>query len=330
MDRHHERCDQVCPIVHPAERSVDARKPRQSASTSGPTALSDTATVADLANACSSLGTNSLRNGRRLNEVNLRAVKHHITDDTVRMGNGQTKPAREVLIVGDHSTILRYDPCAVLSLGECYDASYKWIDMSISYFEDFYGDLYDVHFFDPTVPTRTDSSRPPLAFAVGDFQGRDGNTYSYTRLNQEFGQMVVLRLTAHGQPQPQNSPHGWIQKVATHTCNDADYQYGCWAIVTPPWTEGSDYEIGFTQNSQDLPPCCSSSTVRCYFPEDFLNCYPWPRDLAVRACPLTNAHAAQRGNASVPAEAAEPFAQRALSALRLPSRALTSRAGHES
>ena len=228
-----------------------------------------------------SLGTNSLRNGRRLNEVNLRAVKHHITDEVVRMGNGQTKPARAVLIVGDHSTILRYDPCAVLSAGECYDASYKWIDMSLSYFEDFYGDLYDVHFFNPTVPTRTDQTAPPLAFAVGDFQGRDGNTYSYTRLNQEFGQMVVLRLTAHGQPQPQNSPYGWAQRVQSHTCNDADYSYGCWTIVTPPWTEGSDYETGFTQNSQDLPPCCTSSTVRCYFPEDFILCYPWPASLAV-------------------------------------------------
>lgn len=230
---------------------------------------------------CSSLGTNSLRNGRRLNEVSLRAVKHHKTDATVKLANGQAKPAREVLIVGDDTTILRYDPCAVLSLGECYEASYKWIDMSISFFEDFYGDLYDLHFFDPTVPTIQNNQRPPIAFAVGDFKGRDGNTYAYTRLNQDFGQMVVLRLTAHGQTQPQNSPHGWTSKVATHTCNDVDYSYGCWALVTPPWTEGSDYEIGFTQNSEDLPPCCTSSTVRCYFPEDFLNCYPWPAELAV-------------------------------------------------
>ena len=77
-----------------------------------------------------------------------------------------------------------------------------------------------------------------------------------------YGQMVVLRLTAHGQKQPQNSPHGWASRSA-HTCNDADYAYGCWTIVTPPWTEGSDYEVGFTQNSEDLPPCCTSSTVRC-------------------------------------------------------------------
>ena len=82
--------------------------------------------------------------------------------------------------------------------------------------------------------------------------------------------MVVLRLTAHGQYQPQNSPHGWAQKAATYECNDVNWQYGCWTIVTPPWTDGSDYETGFTQNSEDLPPCCTTSTVRCYFPDDFL------------------------------------------------------------
>ena len=94
--------------------------------------------------------------------------------------------------------------------------------------------------------------------------------------------MVVLRLTAHGQTQPQNSPHGWSAKTATHTCFDAEHEYGCWTIVTPPWTEGNNYETGFTQNSVDLPPCCTSSTVRCYFPEDFINCYPWPAEVAVR------------------------------------------------
>jgi hypothetical protein len=232
----------------------------------------------------SSLGTNSLKNGKRLNEVNLRSVKHHTTNDIVKLANGQTKTARAVIIVGDHSTILRYDPCAVMSLGECYEASYKWIDMSLSYFEDYYGDLHDVYFFDPKVDVVTNNQRPPLAFAVGDFKGKDGNTYAYTRLNEEFGQMMVLRLTAHGQVQPQNSPHGWAQKTTTHTCNDADYSYGCWTIVAPPWTEGN-YEIGFTQNAEPgetLPQCCQSSTVRCYFPEDFVSCYPWPSALAVR------------------------------------------------
>ena len=48
--------------------------------------------------------------------------------------------------------------------------------------------------------------------------------------------MVVLRLTVHGAKQPQNSPHGWDRKTGTHECFDADYAYGCWAIVTPPWT----------------------------------------------------------------------------------------------
>ena len=38
--------------------------------------------------------------GRRLNEVSLRAVKHHMTDDTVKLANGQTKPARAVLPPG--------------------------------------------------------------------------------------------------------------------------------------------------------------------------------------------------------------------------------------
>ena len=94
--------------------------------------------------------------------------------------------------------------------------------------------------------------------------------------------MVVLRLTAHGQYQPQNSPHGWAQKAATYECNDVNWQYGCWTIVTPPWTDGSDYETGFTQNSEDLPPCCTTSTVRCYFPDDFLNCFPWPQEYAVK------------------------------------------------
>ena len=94
--------------------------------------------------------------------------------------------------------------------------------------------------------------------------------------------MVVLRLTVHGAKQPQNSPHGWDRKTGTHECFDADYAYGCWAIVTPPWTEG-DYLEGFSQNTkpEDLPECCDSSTVRCYFPEDFLNCYPWPAELGI-------------------------------------------------
>ena len=231
----------------------------------------------------SSLGTNLLRNGRRLNTVALRSVTHHRTEQQVQiLGGGLPEAARVVLIVGDDNTILRYDPCAVMSEGVCYEQSFKWIDMSISFFEDFYGDLYSVYLFDPTVPTRTDAQRPPLAFAVGRYRGKDGNTYSFTRLNQEFGQMVVLRLTAHGQVQPQNSPHGWAAKQATHTCFDAEYAYGCWALVTPAWTEGNTYETGFTQNSADLPPCCTSSTVRCYFPEDFMNCFPWPTEMAVR------------------------------------------------
>ena len=35
--------------------------------------------------------------------------------------------------------------------------------------------------------------------------------------------MVVLRLTAHGENQPQNSPHGWELKD-THVCDDINYQ----------------------------------------------------------------------------------------------------------
>lgn len=58
--------------------------------------------------------------------------------------------------------------------------------------------------------------------------------------------MVVLRLTMHGQIQPQNSPHGWAQKVTTHTCVD-EHSYGCWTIVTPAWTEGLNYETNFDQ-----------------------------------------------------------------------------------
>lgn len=231
----------------------------------------------------SSLGTNLLRNGRRLNTVTLRSVKHFMTGDQVQiLGGGGFSPARMVMIVGDFNTILRYDPCAITSEGVCFEQSFKWIDMSISFFEDFYGDLYDVFLFDPTVQQRVDAQTAPLAFAVGNFYGKDGNTYSFTRLNEEFGQMVVLRLTAHGKEQPQNSPHGWAQKTSTHTCFDAEYSYGCWTIVTPPFTEGNNYLTGFTQNSAELPDCCTSSTVRCYFPEDFISCYPWPPDLAVR------------------------------------------------
>ena len=44
-----------------------------------------------------------------------------------------------------HRVWRRYDPCAVVSDGVCYEQSFKWIDMSISYFEEFYGDLYASH-----------------------------------------------------------------------------------------------------------------------------------------------------------------------------------------
>ena len=230
-----------------------------------------------------SLGTNSLANGRRLNEVSLHAVRHFRLEQEVLAVDGTPLEARMVLIVGDDSSILRYDPCAVMSEGQCFQQSGKWIDMSISNYEDFYGHLYDVHLFDPTTPTRTDSQRPPLAFAVGKFIGRDGINYPYTQLNAPYGQMVVLRLTAHGQKQPQNSPHGWATR-STHTCNDPN-EYGCWTMVTPPWTEGQDFEVGFSQNqasSDELPTCCTASSVRCVFPEDFLSCYPWPEELAVK------------------------------------------------
>jgi len=41
--------------------------------------------------------------------------------------------------VGDFHSILRYDPCAIVSEGVCYEQSFKWIDMSTSYFEDYHG-----------------------------------------------------------------------------------------------------------------------------------------------------------------------------------------------
>ena len=212
--------------------------------------------------------------------VTLRAVKHHRTGQTIEpLGGtafGQLKPAFAVLIVGDDNTILRYDACYVISDGSCYEQSFKWIDMSTSNSEDYYGDLYDVFFFDPTASVR--SPKPPLAYAVGRFKGKDG-AYSYTRLNKEFGQLAILRLTAHGEVQPQNSPHGWSAKNS-YTCNDPD-QYGCWVFVTPAWSDGLNFETGFTQNSADLPPCCTTSTVRCLYPDDFLNCHPWPSEYAV-------------------------------------------------
>ena len=38
--------------------------------------------------------------------------------------------------------------------------SFKWIDMSTSFFEDFYGHLYDVYLFDPLV---SNNQKAPLA-----------------------------------------------------------------------------------------------------------------------------------------------------------------------
>ena len=102
-------------------------------------------------NVIQKLGTNMLRNGKRLDEVNLRAVKHSFTNDVIEPTQDGTVPkARAVMVVGDYSTILRYDPCAVITAdGKCYQqVSDRWIDMSLSYYEDFYGDLYDVHMFD--------------------------------------------------------------------------------------------------------------------------------------------------------------------------------------
>ena len=248
----------------------------------------------------SSLGTNLLLNGRRLNTITLRSVKHHRTGQQVQPlgGIGVSRPAIRVLVVGDENTILRYEPCAVTSGAEqtCYGQSFRWIDMSISYYEDYYGDLYDVHFFNPVQPTQ--NPKPPLAYAVGKFRGRDGSAFAYTRLNSQYGQLVVLRLTAHGQVQPQNSPHGWSSR-ASHTCIDAN-GYGCWTIVTPGWTEGLTYEQGFDQNTDDPPTCCS--TARCYYPEDFISCFPWPsgalavRDRALRAIKCRRADNAKDGN----------------------------------
>lgn len=239
-----------------------------------------------------SLDADSLKNGRRLTEISLRAVKHHKIDKEVQVSGGGTKRALMVIIVGDDNSILRYDPCAKENAGGCFEQSGEWIDMSTLEFEDFYGDLYDVHLFDPTVPSRGDEL-PPLAFAVGRFRGKDGpNAYAYSQLNSLHGQLVLYRLTAHGQKQPQNSPHGWDQK-STHTCIDAKYSYGCWTLVTPPWTEGA-YLVGFSQNSENLPDCCVASAIRCSYPEDFMNCYPWPEPLKVTDRTLRKITCAQR------------------------------------
>ena len=170
----------------------------------------------------------------------------------------------------------RYDACAVKSDDVCYvQSSEKWIDMSPSpaEYENFYGDLYDVHFFEPRQGAYNRNPKPPLAFAVGRYTGKEGT--SYARLNDEWGQMVVLRLTAHGENQPQNSPHGWdggharlrrhqlpgaYPPAALHhllaptptTSPPPPPQYGCWTIVTPPWTDAStDFETGFDQNDAE-------------------------------------------------------------------------------
>ena len=53
----------------------------------------------------------------------------------------------------------------------------------------------------PRVPALVQGELVQLApFAVGKFQGKSG-LFDYTVLDQEYGQMVVLRLTAHGQKQ---------------------------------------------------------------------------------------------------------------------------------
>ena len=63
----------------------------------------------------SSLGTNSLKNGRRLTEVSLRAVAHHKLDKQVQILSGGTTVARMVMVVGDYHSILRYDPPITLA-----------------------------------------------------------------------------------------------------------------------------------------------------------------------------------------------------------------------
>ena len=59
------------------------------------------------------LGTSVLKNGRRLAEVSLRSVKHHLTgEEVLALGTSAQEyqlSARMLLIVGDASTILRYD-----------------------------------------------------------------------------------------------------------------------------------------------------------------------------------------------------------------------------
>ena len=74
------------------------------------------------------IGTNLLANGRRLNEVNLHAVRHARTGDEVTVNGNFLKYAQMVLVVGDYSTILRYDPCATLVNNLCVEASDAWID----------------------------------------------------------------------------------------------------------------------------------------------------------------------------------------------------------
>ena len=57
------------------------------------------------------LGTSVLKNGRRLAEVSLRSVKHHLTgEEVLALGTSAQEyqlSARMLLIVGDASTILR-------------------------------------------------------------------------------------------------------------------------------------------------------------------------------------------------------------------------------
>ena len=59
------------------------------------------------------LGTSVLKNGRRLAEVSLRSVKHHLTgEEVLALGTSAQEyqlSARMLLIVGDASTILRYE-----------------------------------------------------------------------------------------------------------------------------------------------------------------------------------------------------------------------------
>ena len=283
---------------------------------------------------------------RRLAEVSLRSVKHHLTgEEVLALGTSAQEYQLSARIIAETRLIVRetrrpppcptstphrdcrYDACAVKSDDVCYvQSSEKWIDMSPSpaEYENFYGDLYDVHFFEPrqvtgchchlhhhhhptTTTTTTHHSplsvprsgrvqpqpaaaarlrRRPVHGEGGDVVrapqrrvGADGGAAADGARREPAAELAArvgaeghARLRRHQLPgaSPSRLPlhhlhihHHPHYLSHHHLLQPIPPQYGCWTIVTPPWTDAStDFETGFDQNDEEKLECCVESTVR--------------------------------------------------------------------